>query len=243
MSEQSLRIHDFLPASRANGPGWRAVIWVQGCSLNCPGCFNPETHAPTGGESVPVDALVRRIVALAEPSIEGVSGGERGSLDARHRRNVARAEFAIEGISISGGERGSLDARHRRNVARAEFAIEGISISGGEPLEQARPLLALLRRIKAKCALSVVLFTGYSWAEIQGWPIARDVLTCVDVLIAGRYDASQPIREPLRSSANQTLHRLTDRYTEADLQAIPPAEIILTVEGEVLLSGADPVKW
>ncbi len=215
MSEQSLRIHDFLPASRANGPGWRAVIWVQGCSLNCPGCFNPETHAPTGGESVPVDALVRRIVALAEPSIEGVSGGERGSLDARHRRNVARAEFAIEGISIS----------------------------GGEPLEQARPLLALLRRIKAKCALSVVLFTGYSWAEIQGWPIARDVLTCVDVLIAGRYDATQPIREPLRSSANQTLHRLTDRYTEADHQAIPPAEIILTVEGEVLLSGADPVKW
>lgn len=215
MSEQSLRIHDFLPASRANGPGLRAVLWVQGCSLNCPGCFNPETHAPTGGESVPVDALVRRIVALAEPSIEGVSGGERGSLDARHRRENSPMKLIIEGITIS----------------------------GGEPLEQARPLLALLRRIKAKCALSVVLFTGYSWAEIQRRAAARDVLTCVDVLIAGRYDASQSVREPLRSSANQTLHRLTDRYTEADLQAVPPAEIILSVEGEVLLSGADPVKW
>ncbi|WP_296895931.1 4Fe-4S cluster-binding domain-containing protein, partial [Thiohalocapsa sp.] len=114
---------------------------------------------------------------------------------------------------------------------------------GGEPLEQARPLLALLRRIKAKSALSVVLFTGYSWAEIQRMPVAREALTYVDVLIAGRYDASQSVREPLRSSANQTLHRLTDRYTEADLQAVPPAEIILTTDGETLLSGTDPVKW
>ena len=28
-------IHAILPASRANGPGLRAVVFVQGCSLNC----------------------------------------------------------------------------------------------------------------------------------------------------------------------------------------------------------------
>ena len=223
MSEQTLRVHDFLPASRANGPGLRAVIWVQGCSLDCPGCFNPETHSPTGGELVSIDALYRRIVALKAPTIEG--------------------------ITISGGERVSPEARHRHDNSPMKSSIEGITISGGEPLGQARPLLALLRRIKAEtacsseCALSVVLFTGYSWAEIQRRPTARDMLACVDVLVAGRYDRSQPVREPLRSSANQTLHRLTERYTETDLQALPPAEIILTAEGEVLLSGADPVKW
>src|SRR3972149_712339 len=40
-----LRLHALLPRSRANGPGMRAVIWFQGCTRGCPGCFNPETHA------------------------------------------------------------------------------------------------------------------------------------------------------------------------------------------------------
>ena len=27
-----------------NGPGVRVALWCQGCSLNCKGCHNPETH-------------------------------------------------------------------------------------------------------------------------------------------------------------------------------------------------------
>lgn len=30
--------------TRANGPGVRLGIWVQGCTRNCPGYINPETH-------------------------------------------------------------------------------------------------------------------------------------------------------------------------------------------------------
>ena len=37
-------LHAFIPASRANGPGLRAVIYFQGCSLNCPGCWNPTSY-------------------------------------------------------------------------------------------------------------------------------------------------------------------------------------------------------
>lgn len=74
-STETIRLHSFLPRSRANGPGVRAVIWVQGCSLACPGCFNPGTHA-SGGEVVAVDALVERVLAVK--GIEGVTltGGE-----------------------------------------------------------------------------------------------------------------------------------------------------------------------
>ncbi|NJO00209.1 MAG: 4Fe-4S cluster-binding domain-containing protein, partial [Anaerolineales bacterium] len=43
MDHSLLRLHQFLPQSRVNGPGLRAVLWVQGCSLGCPGCFNPQT--------------------------------------------------------------------------------------------------------------------------------------------------------------------------------------------------------
>jgi anaerobic ribonucleoside-triphosphate reductase activating protein len=47
---------------------------VQGCTLRCPGCFNPETHG-SGGESVTVDALFEW---LRELEVDGltVSGGE-----------------------------------------------------------------------------------------------------------------------------------------------------------------------
>ncbi len=78
MAGERLRLHAYLPHSRANGPGVRAAVWVQGCSLGCAGCFNPDTHDATGpAEELTVDALVDRLVALGD-GIEGltVSGGE-----------------------------------------------------------------------------------------------------------------------------------------------------------------------
>lgn len=73
----NLRLHAQLPRSRANGPGLRHAIWVQGCTLNCPGCFNPQTHPRSGGEELEVEALLREILAHAD-EIEGItiSGGE-----------------------------------------------------------------------------------------------------------------------------------------------------------------------
>ena len=34
--------------SIVDGPGLRAVIWTQGCSHNCKGCQNPQTHSFNG---------------------------------------------------------------------------------------------------------------------------------------------------------------------------------------------------
>ena len=74
----TLRIHNFEPLSSANGPGVRAVVWVQGCTFNCPGCFNAETHS-YGGQPVKVAALAAQIITLYRARrIEGltISGGE-----------------------------------------------------------------------------------------------------------------------------------------------------------------------
>jgi len=188
IGNEILRIHQFLPLSRANGPGARAVIWVQGCSLGCPGCFNPETHSFLGGELAPVKDLFQRIISL-------------------------------------------------------EGTIEGITISGGEPLQQRGPLLTLLRLARQQTSLSILLFTGYTWEEVQRMLDVEELLSCIDVLIAGRYDASQRLAHGLRGSANKTVHLLTNRYTMDDLQSVPPAEVIVTAEGEVVMSGIDPVKY
>lgn len=72
-----IRIHSIEHTSKANGPGLRAVIWVQGCTLNCPGCFNPNTHDPHGGLEIETKELVQRLLSISN-SIDGVSisGGE-----------------------------------------------------------------------------------------------------------------------------------------------------------------------
>jgi anaerobic ribonucleoside-triphosphate reductase activating protein len=76
---QALRVHAVLPRSRANGPGTRTVVWVQGCTLACPGCFNPATHATGPAEEREVADLAAAIAADADAGvIDGVtiSGGE-----------------------------------------------------------------------------------------------------------------------------------------------------------------------
>ena len=62
----------------ANGPGCRVSLFVQGCSFNCPGCFNTAARDFNGGKEF-TDQTMQLILELAEPShISGLSilGGE-----------------------------------------------------------------------------------------------------------------------------------------------------------------------
>jgi anaerobic ribonucleoside-triphosphate reductase activating protein len=71
-----LNIAAYVDESRVNGPGCRAVVWVQGCLRECPGCFNPSSWSFEINQLVTIDALVEKI--LDNPRNEGVtfSGGE-----------------------------------------------------------------------------------------------------------------------------------------------------------------------
>jgi len=66
--------------SMREGPGIRYVIWVQGCSLKCKGCFNPHFWSQHGGSIKDVDLLLQEVIAarIKFPEIEGVTflGGE-----------------------------------------------------------------------------------------------------------------------------------------------------------------------
>jgi len=70
-----MRIHRILDVSRANGPGCRFVVWVQGCSRQCPGCFNSQTHDPSGGYELKASEIISQI-PLAKVSGITLSGGE-----------------------------------------------------------------------------------------------------------------------------------------------------------------------
>jgi anaerobic ribonucleoside-triphosphate reductase activating protein len=70
------KIHSRINKSRVNGPGARAVIWLQGCPFDCPGCFNPTLKNFNLGKEVPVEALIEWAVALEDIAGISISGGE-----------------------------------------------------------------------------------------------------------------------------------------------------------------------
>ena len=179
-----MRISGFESRSRANGPGARFVVWFQGCTLGCPGCYNPHTHDPAGGQEVVLEEL---------------------------------------------------------RAAMQASKSQGLSLSGGEPLQQPALALALLDAARA-LGWSTLAFSGYTIEEIRALPDGPAVLARLDVLIDGRYVSTARVADGLRGSANQRIQLLTDRHTLAEVEATPMAEIRIGKDGEVVLSGVNPLK-
>lgn len=69
-------MHGILRHSLVNGPGIRCVLFLQGCTHNCPDCQNPETHSLKAGKLCSIHAILNDI--LADKNIDGItlSGGD-----------------------------------------------------------------------------------------------------------------------------------------------------------------------
>lgn len=55
------RIHSFESMGLVDGPGIRTVVFLQGCTLRCAYCHNPDTWAFSGGTEMTPQELVRKI--------------------------------------------------------------------------------------------------------------------------------------------------------------------------------------
>jgi anaerobic ribonucleoside-triphosphate reductase activating protein len=69
----------------SDGPGVRVSIFMQGCSFNCKGCFNPETHDFAGGKEFNEETINRILELCENENINGLSilGGEP-----MHQKNI-----------------------------------------------------------------------------------------------------------------------------------------------------------
>lgn len=128
-----MRIHGRIKSSTVNGPGLRAVIWFQGCTLACAGCWNPETwDAAAGYELTTAQVLEWLADAIATEGIEGVtfSGGEPMQQPFELAHLMMAIETAFPQLSMgmfSGYSERELDCMAvRAHVkARLDFAILG----------------------------------------------------------------------------------------------------------------------
>ena len=62
--------------SIVDGEGIRSVIWTQGCSHNCKGCHNPETHDFKKGFIKDIEKLKQEISNLKNQDGITFSGGD-----------------------------------------------------------------------------------------------------------------------------------------------------------------------
>jgi anaerobic ribonucleoside-triphosphate reductase activating protein len=109
-----------------------------------------------------------------------------------------------------------------RELARRAIetlGIEGISLLGGEPFAQAAGCATFARAVR-QAGLSVMVFTGYTLAELRAGEEAGgagELLAASDLLVDGRFEKEQldPSRRWI-GSRNQVLHFLSARYSPTD---------------------------
>ncbi len=125
-----LRVAQQILSTEAEGPGRCYALWVQGCTLRCEGCCNPEMFAERGGRELEVSALADEI--LATQGIEGLSvlGGEPFQQPDALAELVERVSRGGRTVMIySGFTRAELDARTepavRRALAAADLLVDG----------------------------------------------------------------------------------------------------------------------
>jgi len=116
-----------LARSSVNGPGERYVIWVQGCPLACPGCWNPDTWSFRRENLQDVQDVIADI--LATPHIEGVtfSGGEP-FVQARALAQVAKAvrQAGLSVFVFSGYRLDELKLTHHHDL----LAVTDVLVDG-----------------------------------------------------------------------------------------------------------------
>ena len=89
--------------------------------------------------------------------------------------------------------------------------LDGITFSGGEPLCQPEAFLELAREIRSRFPqLNIVIFTGYTYEELQqmwdGHPTLKELLDLTDYLIDGRYmEKQRDLTLQFRGSQNQRI--------------------------------------
>jgi anaerobic ribonucleoside-triphosphate reductase activating protein len=179
-----LRVAAIVEDTTAEGPGRRWALWVQGCSIRCAACCNPEMFDERRGQP-------------AEP----------GELASR------------------------ISQAHARGV-------EGVTFLGGEPFEQAAGLAELARHARS-LAMTVMVFSGYTLAQLRARADAAELLALTDLLVDGPYDRARPEPRPpvgrrWIGSANQVMHHLTAAYASDDLRLREANTIEIRLSGGAL---------
>jgi len=121
-----LRVAVVVDDTEAEGPGRRFAVWVQGCSLRCAGCCNPEMFDARRGHERTIEELLARVPA----SVEGITllGGEPFE-QAESAAAFARGARA-RGLTVMVFSGYTLDELAARSDAAQLLAVTDLLVDG-----------------------------------------------------------------------------------------------------------------
>ncbi len=179
-------VASFLPRSEANGPGARAVFWLQGCHRTCPGCCNPEMMPTVHETAMEVNPSVRIIAA----DIFALEVVER----------MLEADPDVRGLTLSGGE--PLRSDHRPELLRFLVKLQfHLRLWPGFD----RPFDVMAFTGYTADELS---------AERARDNVLDKILDRIDLLIAGPYDGTRGNDNGIVASLNQDIVRFSSAFDD-----------------------------
>ncbi len=193
-----LRVATISDDTEAEGPGRRWALWVQGCTIRCPGCCNPEMFGKDGGNEMAHDALVERMRAAQAKGVEGISvlGGEPFE-QAMGVAAVARAAHAL-GLTVMVYSGYRLEELRGREDAAPLLAEIDLLVDGRYDREQPEPAPPVGRRWLGSTNQAIHYLTDkynaedprlheantveFHWSPkdgqllVNGWPMGADAM-------------------------------------------------------------------
>jgi anaerobic ribonucleoside-triphosphate reductase activating protein len=188
-----LNLMGYVDESEVNGPGCRAVVWVQGCLLHCKGCFNPASWSFEINQLVSVDQLAQKI--LSNPKNTGVtfSGGEpfwqapalaslARKLKAAGLSVMSFTGFTLERLRSEYGSAGAQDLLDQLDILVDGAYVESLAIH--DPIS---PVSSSNQRVHI---LNPAFENDISWASDQ---IEIHILKDGSRIVTGYYGQLDPL--------------------------------------------------
>tara|TARA_B100000767_G_scaffold103469_1_gene99360 strand:- start:4073 stop:4639 length:567 start_codon:yes stop_codon:yes gene_type:complete len=120
-----LNVGHVLPNGRIYGPGVRFVLWLQGCTLGCKGCWNQQFWPAEGGVAYDIEELIKQII---DAKVEGITllGGEPLQQAESTLKLIQRVkEFDLTVFLYTGYTEKEFDATMRQCADLSDILVAG----------------------------------------------------------------------------------------------------------------------
>lgn len=150
MSSSHGDIHTILTHSFVDGPGNRAVVFCQGCNLDCVYCHNPHTINPCSQCGVCVHVCPVSALSMVEDQVHW---------DAARCIDCEACVNSCPSMSTPRARHWTAEKLWKYLKPYRCF-LDGITLSGGEPLLQEKFLIDFLSLVKSQSDLTSLIQTN-----------------------------------------------------------------------------------